>query len=80
MVQRQHKGVISLRRGSNPMTATKKTEEVKPMDLGKCMIRKCRNCKNESKCFKEYNDYEYSKIENRKSKTSRIQSEKRLEA
>lgn len=43
------------------------------MDIGRCMTRECKNCKYETRCFKEYKD-EYKKNKNRKSKTGRIQS------
>ena len=47
-----------------------------PMNLSRCMLRKCKNCKYEMSCFKEYSN-EYSKNKYRKTKTSRVQSKKR---
>lgn len=35
------------------------------MDIGRCMTRECKNCKYETRCFKEYKD-EYKKNKNRK--------------
>ena len=47
------------------------------MDIGRCMTRECKNCKYETRCFKEYKD-EYKKNKNRKSKTGRIKSKNRF--
>lgn len=32
-----------------------------PMNLGRCMLRECKTCKFETRCFKEYQN-EYTKI------------------
>lgn len=43
------------------------------MNLGRCMLRECKTCKFETRCFKEYQN-EYTKNKNNRTKTSRIQS------
>ena len=47
-----------------------------PMNLGRCMLRECKTCKFETRCFKEYQN-EYTKNKNNRTKTSIIQSKKR---
>ena len=37
------------------------------MNLSRCMIKKCKNCKYETRCFKEYKN-KYSKNKEQKSK------------
>ena len=59
------------------MSATNNYKRGKSMDLGRCMLRKCKCCRYENSCSKEYEN-EYSKNKNRKSKTSGIQSKKRF--
>ena len=59
------------------MSATNNYKRGKSMDFGRCMLRKCKCCRYENSCSKEYEN-EYSKNKNRKSKTSGIQSKKRF--
>lgn len=59
------------------MSATNNYKRGKSMDFGRCMLRKCKCCRYENSCSKEYEN-EYLKNKNRKSKTSGIQSKKRF--
>ena len=59
------------------MSATNNYKRGKSMNFGRCMLRKCKCCRYENSCSKEYEN-EYSKNKNRKSKTSGIQSKKRF--
>jgi len=49
------------------------------MNLGRCMLRECKTCKFETRCFKEYQN-EYTKNKNNRIKTSKVQSKKRSKA
>ena len=47
------------------------------MNFSKCMLRECRNCKNELICFKEFNEYKNTRFKNKKDKINRKLKDKK---